>query len=124
MQPVVTRNSRNTARPMRILLIWSLVSALLFGLALVAALLVYFWGPLNGYAIAGTSYGARVACSCRFVAGRSLEDCAKDKLAGMEAVTLRDNPEAKSVTARFPLVAEATATYREGYGCVLEPYEG
>jgi len=33
MQPVVTRNSRNTARPMRILLIWSLVSALLFGLA-------------------------------------------------------------------------------------------
>ena len=64
-----------------------------------------------------------MACSCRFVAGRSLEDCAKDKLPGMEAVTLVDDPEAKSVTARFPLVAEATATYREGYGCVLEPYE-
>ena len=83
-----------------------------------------FREPINGYGSIASAYSARVACSCRFVAGRSLEDCAKDKLAGMEAVTLRDNPEAKSVTARFPLVAEATATYRKGYGCVLEPYEG
>ena len=83
-----------------------------------------FRTEINGYGSIASAYSARVACSCRFVAGRSLEDCAKDKLAGMEAVTLRDNPEAKSVTARFPLVAEATATYREGYGCVLEPYEG
>jgi hypothetical protein len=82
-----------------------------------------FREPINGYGSIASAYSARVACSCRFVAGRSLEDCRKDKLAGMEAVTLRDNPEAKSVTARFPLVAEATATYREGYGCVLEPYE-
>lgn len=82
-----------------------------------------FREPINGYGSTAAAYSARVACSCRFVAGRSLDDCAKDKLAGMEAVTLRDNPEAKSVTARFPLVAEATATYREGYGCVLEPYE-
>jgi hypothetical protein len=83
-----------------------------------------FREPIGGYGSIASAYSARVACSCRFVAGRSLEDCAKDKLAGMEAVTLRDNPEAKSVTARFPLVAEATATYRKGYGCVLEPYEG
>lgn len=83
-----------------------------------------FREPINGYGNTAAAYSARVACSCRFVAGRSLEDCRKDKLAGMEAVTLRDNTEAKSVTARFPLVAEATATWREGYGCVLEPYEG
>lgn len=82
-----------------------------------------FREPIHGYGSTAAAYSARVGCSCRFVAGRSLEDCAKDKLAGMEAVTLRDNAEAKSVTARFPLVAEATATYREGYGCVLEPYE-
>jgi hypothetical protein len=82
-----------------------------------------FREPITGYGSIASAYSARVACSCRFVAGRSLEDCAKDKLAGMEAVTLVDDPEAKSVTARFPLVTEATATYREGYGCVLEPWE-
>ena len=81
-----------------------------------------FREPINGYGSIASAYSARVACSCRFVAGRSLDDCAKDKVAGMEAVTLAENADAKSVTARFPLVAEATATYREGYGCVLEPW--
>jgi hypothetical protein len=83
-----------------------------------------FREPIGGYAGIASAYSARVACSCRFVAGRSLQDCGKDKLGGMEAVTLVEDVETKSVTARFPLVAEATATYREGYGCVLEPWEG
>lgn len=79
---------------------------------------------IDGYADVGTSYAARVACSCRFVAGRSLEDCEKDKLGGMELVSLSDDTEAKSVTATFPLVTANTATYREGFGCVLEKWEG
>lgn len=83
-----------------------------------------FREPIHGYGSIASAYSARVACSCRYVAGRPLEDCAKDKLAGMEAVTLVDDDEVKSVTARFPLVASATATYRTGYGCVLEPWEG
>lgn len=83
-----------------------------------------FREPIDGYGSIASAYSARVACSCRFVAGRSLEDCTKDKLAGMEAVTLVEDAETRSVTARFPLVAQATATYREGYGCVLEPWEG
>lgn len=78
---------------------------------------------LRGDATAGTAYGARVACSCRFVAGRSLDDCAKDKLAGMELIRLSDDDAAKSVTATVPLIAEATARYRKGYGCVLDPWE-
>lgn len=82
-----------------------------------------FREPINGYGTIAAAYSARVACSCRFVAGRSLEDCGKDKLAGMEAVTLVEDIETKSVTARFPLVAEVTATYRKGYGCVLETWE-
>ncbi len=82
-----------------------------------------FREPIDGYGSIASAYSARVGCSCRFVAGRSLEDCAKDKLPGMEAVTLVDDVETRSVTARFPLVAEATATYREGFGCVLEPWE-
>lgn len=83
-----------------------------------------FREPIHGYGSTAAAYSARVGCSCRYVAGRSLKDCAKDKLGGMELVTLRDDDDARSVTARFPLVAEATATWRKGYGCVLEPYEG
>jgi hypothetical protein len=90
----------------------------------IAAALVIFREPIKGYAGVSTAYSARVACSCRFVAGRSLADCAKDKLAGMELVTLRDDPEARSVTARFPLISSSTATWRDGYGCVLEKWEG
>lgn len=101
------------------IMLWVLVAILA-----AASLAAYAYrAPINGYAKVGTSYAARVACSCRFVAGRSLEDCEKDKLAGMELVTLKDDPAAKTVTARFPLVTSTTATYREGYGCVLEPWD-
>lgn len=92
---------------------------------LLAALAWERWGEgLRDDATAGTAYLARVACSCRYVAGRSLDDCAKDKLAGMELIRLSENAETKSVTASVPLIASDTASYREGYGCVLQPWEG
>ena len=87
-----------------------------------AGVTAYNWSAISGYGKVSTAYSARVACSCRFVGGRDLEDCGKDKLAGMELVTLTEDAEAKSVTARFPLVAADTATYREGYGCVLQEW--
>lgn len=90
----------------------------------IAALAWVYRAPIQGYAGVSTSYAARVACSCRFVAGRDLEDCAKDKLAGMEMVSLSENPDAQSVTASIPFVNATTATNREGYGCVLETWEG
>lgn len=96
----------------------------LIALFAIAALAWSYRGPAQGYANIGTAYSARVACSCRFVAGRSLEDCAKDKLGGMELVTLVEDVDAKSVTARFPLISQDTARYREGYGCVLQPWQG
>lgn len=83
----------------------------------------YYRAPITGYSGIAAAYSARVACSCRYVAGRSLDDCEKDKLAGMELVTLSEDAEAKSVTARFPLLASETATLKDGYGCVLEPWE-
>ncbi|MEO1730959.1 MAG: hypothetical protein AAFR64_09490 [Pseudomonadota bacterium] len=101
------------------MLVWTL---LIISGASAAAAYVYR-EPINGYAQVGSAYAARVACSCRFVAGRPMADCEKDKLAGMELVTLVDNVEAKSVTARFPLITAHTATYRQGYGCVLETWE-
>ena len=72
---------------------------------------------------AGTAYGARVACSCRFVAGRDLDDCARDKLEGMEMISFSADEANRSVTASIPFVASDTATYREGYGCLLKPWE-
>ncbi|MCR2834381.1 hypothetical protein [Parerythrobacter lacustris] len=99
--------------------IWPLA---VVGLLLAGGVWAY-GGSIKGNAEAGTAYMARVACSCRFVAGRSLEDCARDKLDGMALITLVDDEEAKSVTARFPLVAANKASYRKGYGCVLETWE-
>ena len=93
---------------------------LLLGLATLIALGAFFWKPLNGYAKTGAAYGARVGCSCRFVGGRSLGDCKKDFEPGMELITLSEDAQSKSVTARFPLLASETATYRDGPGCQLE----
>lgn len=87
------------------------------------ALLVWFWTPINGYADVGASYGARVACSCRYIGGRSLGDCRKDFEPGMGLVMLSEDTAAKSVTARFPLLASQTATFHDGPGCVLEPWD-
>lgn len=100
-----------------------LAAALLFVAAIAGALWVSPWGVrLRSDAAAGTAYGARVACSCRFVAGRSLEDCRKDRLAGMGLIRFSEDADARSVTASVPLIASDTARLREGYGCVLESW--
>ena len=98
--------------------------AVLIVAALIAGVLWFNHAPIAGYSGVATSYAARVACSCRFVAGRDLDDCSKDKLGGMEMVSLSEDVEAQSVTASIPFVDSVTATKREGYGCVLEKWEG
>lgn len=113
---MATSNPTSPARPRRRM--W-----LLAGLALLLGLGAFFRAPLTGYAGVGAAYGARVACSCRYAGGRSLADCKKDFEPGMELVTLSESRAARSVTARFPLLASETATYREGWGCVLETWE-
>jgi hypothetical protein len=95
-------------------------------LVLIIALAVLGWlyrEPLYGYAETGAAVGARNTCACRYVAGRSLKDCKKDFEPKMEAVFLSDDEDAKSVTGYVPLIASETATYRKGYGCVLEPWD-
>lgn len=112
-----TRRVRSAGRKRFVFLI--VVIALLAGAAWTV-----WGGDLRRTAAAGTAYGARVACSCRFVAGRSLEDCAKDKLEGMELVRFSENSETKSVTASIPLIASDTASYHEGSGCLLRKWQG
>ena len=41
----------------------------------------------------------------------------------MGFVFLSENPEARTVTARVPLLASATAEHRKDWGCVLEKWE-
>jgi hypothetical protein len=89
----------------------------------VALLLAWFWRPLRANAVTAASYGAHVACSCRYIGGRSLQDCRKDFEPGMGPVTLSEDAEAKSVTARYLLFARQTATFRQGQGCMLEPWQ-
>ena len=79
------------------------------------------WGEtVSGYAAAGTGYGAKTACSCRYIGGRDLESCEADFVPGMGMVMLSEDEAEQSVTARVPLVDSATAQYHEGFGCVLE----
>jgi len=94
-------------------------------LVLVLALAFVGWlyrEPLYGYAETGAAVGARNTCACRYVAGRSLKDCKKDFEPKMEAVFLSDDPDSRTVTGYVPLISSETATYRKGYGCVLEPW--
>ncbi|OZA60830.1 MAG: hypothetical protein B7X78_07845, partial [Sphingomonadales bacterium 39-62-4] len=76
---------------------------LLGALAVTVVALAVFWSTISSYATTGTSYGARVACSCRYAGGRTLSDCAKDFEPGMELVSLSEDAKAKNVTARFAL---------------------
>lgn len=100
--------------------IWLRLAAWLAVIAV--GLLIWFWKPLSGRAGTGTAVAARVACSCRFVAGRDLDSCRTDFEPGMSPITLSEDSEARSVTARYALFAPQTATYRTGEGCVLETW--
>ncbi len=84
------------------------------------AVLVILGERIGRYATAAAAVGARTACSCRFVGGRELGDCRKDFESGMGVVVLSEDEEAKSVTARVPLLSRQTAIYRDGEGCMLE----
>lgn len=96
---------------------------LVVALAVLAGALGWVYrAPIEGYTTIGAAFGARTACSCRYVAGRSLEDCERDFEPGMDLVFLSDDPETRSVTARVPLIASDTARYRPGYGCILDPW--
>jgi hypothetical protein len=69
----------------------------------------------------GVGYGARVACGCRHIGNRPLEDCYKDFEPGMEPVRLSENAETKSVTAYVPLIVSRTARFDPVLGCQPEP---
>lgn len=92
----------------------------MWALLLAIALLAWFWKPIHSRAAAVASESARIACPCRFVAGRDMASCRRDSRHGMSPVILSEDAGEKSVTAWVPLFSSQTATYHEGPGCVLE----
>jgi hypothetical protein len=72
----------------------------------------------------GVGYGARVACACRHIGGRSLSSCYADFEPGMEAIRLSEDAGARSVTASVPLVTSRTVRFDPVLGCQPEPFTG
>ncbi len=95
------------------------------GLVAIGAIAVsaFFGEAIAGYSSAGTGYAAKTSCSCRYVAGRDLDACYADFTQGMWPIWLSEDQDTQTVTARIPMIESADATFRDGYGCVLEPYE-
>ena len=113
-----------TAKPHRLSL-FSLLLRVAILLLLAGALVSVFFGTaIAGFGKTGTGYAAKATCSCRYVAGRDMNSCSDDLPADMWAVWLSDDEDARSVSASVPLVSTTSATYRDGYGCVLEEWEG
>ncbi|WAT17245.1 hypothetical protein OZN62_09920 [Aurantiacibacter sp. MUD11] len=103
----------------------ALLFKLLVALAVIGGAVAWFFGDaITGYAQAGTGYAAKNACSCRHLGGRELNQCEDDLLPGMAAIWLSEDEAEHSVTASIPLLHSETASFEEGFGCVLEPYEG
>lgn len=97
------------------------ISAAAIVLLLLCALLAWSGPSLHARAALGTAYGARIACSCRYVEGREMASCETDKEPGMALVSLTDHPDEKLVEASVPLLARRAARYRPGWGCLLDP---
>lgn len=92
----------------------------ILAVALVLAYGVWQYPTWKGMAEAGTAYGARVGCSCRYVQGRDLKSCETDFEPGMEMISLSEDPKAKRITASAPLLASHSAVYAGETGCLLE----
>lgn len=91
--------------------------AMIAMLVLILLLLMFNFATLKGYARLGTSYAAHVTCSCRYIEGRDMASCANDTEAGMEIVSVTDDPDNKRVSASVPILAEAAAELRGEFGC-------
>jgi hypothetical protein len=87
-------------------------------LGLMLLWLVFNFSNIKGQAKLGASYAAHIACSCRYIEGRSLNACYKDFEPGMGLVSLTDDPEHQRIRASVPILASAVAERRGDFGCL------
>jgi hypothetical protein len=81
----------------------------------------YFLWQTSVAAGVGAAAMAKVACSCVFVDGRSLESCRADDPPGFEDVAVEIDNSAKAATGSVFGLISRRATYSQSYGCTLEP---
>ena len=97
-------------------------------LAIIAAILIgagwFFRAPIVGHSELATAHAARHVCSCMHIGGQSEGVCEGNFALDSIPVFVNADAEGRSVTASVPLAASNTATYQEGFGCVLEPWDG
>jgi hypothetical protein len=106
-------NASRTPRSKRRTSAYVLLALLTFAGLVVA----YNFASIKGQAKLGVSYGAHVACSCRYIEGRDLKSCITDFEPGMEMISISDDPTHKRITASVPFLAKAMAERRGTYGC-------
>lgn len=91
--------------------------------------LIWLWPTMKSYSETGAAYAARVTCSCHYIGGRTMEDCAKDMEPGIEIVTVEkvteddDGNPVKRITTKVPIFATDQADFIEGSGCVLQSWK-
>ena len=70
----------------------------------------------------GAGFAAKMACSCHYLQGRTLEDIkAKDlNFSILPMIALDHNEENKTVKATFFGAISQQATFVKGHGCILE----
>ncbi len=78
----------------------------------------YNYRGIKGQAELAAAYGAHITCSCRYIAGRELNNCKRDFEPGMDMLAVTDDPENKRITASIPFLAKAIAERRGAYGCI------
>lgn len=88
-------------------------------LAVSGALLWQIWLKEQvAYAKVATAYGAKMVCSCRFVAGREMDSCMQDFTVDISAVTVSED-EDRITASVLGGVVKSTAAFEDGLGCTL-----
>lgn len=73
------------------------------------------------YASIGAGYNAKMACSCHFISGRSIEDISANDLYSVPMAKQVANEEEKTVMSTVFGLISRKAIYRPGLGCTLIP---
>lgn len=89
------------------------------GLALIAgAVWQFYLKEQREFALVATAYSAKMVCSCRFVAERSMDSCLTDFTEDISALTITEN--GNTITSIAPLgLSSDTAAFESGLGCTL-----
>ena len=70
------------------------------------------------YARVATAYGAKMVCSCRFVAGREMDSCMRDFTVDISAVKVSED-EDTITTSVLGGAIKSRAVFQDGLGCAL-----